>query len=81
MNIEKNKSKIYTVHTIIDKPPKAEITALKPSETFCVTDDPTTVVSAARRFINSPLLVRSKKAISCLTMEPKMRVRSLCIIR
>ena len=55
-------------------------TALNPSDTLSVTAFPTKMVSADKRLINSPVLVLSKNAVSCFSMELKSFSRSRVII-
>lgn len=61
-------------------PPTDCTTALNPSDTLSVTAFPTKMVSADKRLINSPVLVLSKNAVSCSSMELKSVLRSLAII-
>lgn len=63
------------VLTIILTPAAAWTTALSPSDRLSVMEWPTTVVSAERRLISSPVLVLSKKATSCLRMDEKTEAR------
>ena len=62
-------------------PATAWTDALSPSEIFIVTVLPTTVVSLASRFTNSPVLFLSKKAISCRMIDPKRFVLILLTMR
>ena len=64
----------------MDTPARDCATALSPSDTLSVTAFPTKMVSADKRLISSPVLVRSKKAVSCLSMELKSLSRSLLMI-
>lgn len=64
----------------MDTPARDCATALSPSDTLSVTAFPTKMVSADKRLISSPVLVRSKKAVSCLSMELNSLSRSLLMI-
>ena len=67
--------------TIMPTPADTCATARKPSDTFCVTAPLTTCTSDAKRFINSPVLVLSKNAISCATIEEKRFSRKFFVMR
>lgn len=60
-------------------PPTDCTTAINPSNTLSVTAFATKMVSADKRLINSPVLVLSKNAVSCSSMELKSVLRSLTI--
>ena len=64
----------------MDTPARDCATALSPSDTLSVIAFPTKMVSADKRLISSPVLVRSKKAVSCLSMELNSLSRSLLMI-
>lgn len=72
-------------HTIIPTPTDACAPALSPSERFSVTERPKRAVSEDKRFISSPVLVLSKKAVSCFRIEENMvalkRFTILCPVK
>ena len=61
-------------HTIIPTPTDAWAPARSPSERFSVSERPKSAVSEDKRFISSPVLVLSKKAVSCCRIEENMVV-------
>lgn len=71
--------------TIIPTPTDAWAPALSPSERFSVSERPRSAVSEDKRFISSPVLVLSKKAVSCFRIEENKVVRKrftiLCPVR
>ena len=69
----------WLILTIMTIPPTDCTTAINPSDTLSVTAFATKMVSADKRLINSPVLVLSKNAVSCSSMELKTVLRSLTI--
>lgn len=67
--------------TIMPTPANAMTTDRKPSEMFMVTDCETRDVSAERRLISSPVLLVSKKPISCFITEANTRERNDRVMR